>query len=69
MSLRHSVVRCVAAAMNDCSVYICRTRLVCGLEALPPRGGGSAECPKKDRRRVRRGSREQKPPQHTNQSE
>jgi len=25
------------------------------LEALPPRGGGSAECPKKDRRRVRPG--------------
>ena len=30
------------------------------LETLPPRGGGSAECPKKDKRRVRRGSREQK---------
>jgi len=29
------------------------------LEVLPPRGGGSAGCPKKDKRRVRRGSREQ----------
>jgi len=39
------------------------------LEALPPRGGGSAECPKKDKRRVRRGSREQNHTEHTNQSE
>jgi len=30
--------------------------------------GGSAECPKKDKRRVRRGSREQKHTEHTNQS-
>ena len=30
------------------------------LEALPPRGRGSVGCPKKDKRRVRRGSREQK---------
>jgi len=30
------------------------------LEALPLRGGGSAGRPKKDKRRVRRGSREQK---------
>jgi len=29
------------------------------LEALPPRGGGSAGCPKKDKRRARGGSREQ----------
>jgi len=35
------------------------------LEALPPRGGGSAECPKKDKRRVRHGSREQKHTEHT----
>ena len=38
------------------------------LEALPLRGGGNAECPKKDKRRVRRGSREQKHAEHTNQS-
>jgi len=29
------------------------------LEALPPRGGGSAGCPKKGKRRARGGSREQ----------
>ena len=29
------------------------------LEALPPRGGGSAGCPKKDKRRARGGSRDQ----------
>jgi len=28
------------------------------LEALPPRGGDSAGCPKKDKRRARRGSGE-----------
>jgi len=39
------------------------------LEALPPRGGGSAGCPKKDKSRVRRGSREQKHTEHKNQSE
>ena len=38
-------------------------------EALPLRGGGSAECPQKHKRRVRRGSREQKNTEHTNQSE
>ena len=39
------------------------------LEAFPPRGRGSAECPKNDKRRVRRGSREQKHTEHTNQFE
>jgi len=37
--------------------------------ALPPRGGGSAECSKKDKRRERCGIREQKHTEHTNQSE
>jgi len=39
------------------------------LQAPPPRGGGSAECPKTDKRRVRRGNRGQKHTEHTNQSE
>jgi len=38
------------------------------LEALPLCGGCNSECPKKDKRRVRRGSREQKHAEHTNQS-